>query len=171
MKNLILLFFFIFSSVAAQSNINTISQSQFDNISIDGVPLLSLKTIQNPNTTLNQLFSIHFNNTCNDSSQEALYLESWKLHAGYNYLENSVYSISSLKIVSNNVPVSILGVNLNIGTSIIALEMQLTNFVSQIDNDTLNQIAYISSSSDDSFFKIEYNGSTKLILSIEYFSF
>lgn len=171
MKYLILLLILTLQlSVNSQNSYNYIDEVSYNNISFDGVKLLTLKYFQANESNLNELFNVNFLNTCNDNFGEAQYFESSKLNLGYFGFESNK-QLSSINVISSQLIVSIGGVDISIGSSITLLQSLFNDLLTVNSEGSLTLLAYISSEDDDSTIEIRFIAYTGIIQSIKFLSF
>ena len=156
--------------VCSQTNYNELTTTDYYNITFKNVSISQLSTFQGSLDDLNQLFSMTFENTSNDSEGEAkTYKNDYITISYFGYPPEMEFS--GIKILNFKVPVTINGVTIRLGDNIDLLGYGSQNFNSFLSNNhRIGRFAIFKPDYEDSYVSVTFSSDTGIILEIEYIS-
>lgn len=164
MKNIILILLLAFSSIASCQTANILTPTEFDNIKINNITLLTIKNTLGNEIAIENLFGPSITNNIDTDGN---YFEYDGFEIGFSALLSNVYSqpiIGGFDIINNNFNITIQGVTVTIGDNISALGNVVFNTMS----DGGKSIVYQYCNGCNNFISIRFNQLTNIITEIIY---
>lgn len=167
MKNLTLILFLIVSSLAQCQTANIITETEFNNIKINNIDLLSIKNTFGNQTEIENLFGVSNSNII-DPDGDFYHYEFDGFKIGFSSLisggtyENPI--ISKFEITNNNSSLTINGATITIGSSINLLGNTIKN--TKINGE--KNVIFMYCEGCTNYIAIDYYESNRLIKKITY---
>jgi len=167
MKNIILILFIGFTGIASCQTANIITETVFNNIEINNIPLLTIKNTYGSQSSIENLFGSSITNNIDPDGDFYSYVFNGFRIGFSSMISNGTHDnpiISRFEITSNSSSITINGVTITIGSSI----NLLGNVIFNTMNDGYKSIVYMYCNGCNNFISIRFNQLTNIITKIIY---
>ncbi len=166
-NKVLIIMLMVTSCVKSQNSSNLLTYDEYSNIRINNITLNSINLTKGNSQSLSELFNINFEYSETDfpDRYREIFSDDLEIEFTGNPSQSS-YEISSIRILSSNVKVDILGKNIRLGNQIDLLG----NFNVNNENSVIYEISQNSNQlflSHKNFLLIIFDKTTREITSIE----
>ncbi len=167
MKNIILILLLAFSGIANCQTANIITETEFNNIKINNIDLLTIRNTSGNQNTIENLFGSSITNNI-DPDGDFYHYEFNGFKIGFSsIISDGTYNnpiISRFEITNNSSSLTINGITITIGSNI----QLLGNVIFNTMNDGKKSIVYMYCDGCNNFISIRFNQLTNIITEIIY---
>ncbi len=166
MKNLLFIIFIVSAiNIQCQPNPNLLTQTEFDNIKINGISLKSIMDSNGSPTIIENLLGIS-NSKEIDSDGDFNHFDYDGLRIGFSAMmsDDRSFVLSAFRITDNRASITIKNTTFTIGDNI----SLLGNVIFSVSTDGSNSIIFKIAANYNNYIAIDFNQTTNIITKIIY---